>query len=75
VHRFRESWQVLADRLAAHPALAGDDGHAGMIMLVDARRIGALVVIDIGSREAARAALLPIAQTLDELSARAAPAR
>jgi hypothetical protein len=31
------------------------------------------VVIDIGSREAARAALLPIAQTLDELSARAGP--
>jgi hypothetical protein len=68
---------VLADRFGARPppALAGDDGYAGMLMLVDARLIDALVVIDIGSREAARAALLPIAQTLDELSARAGPAR
>ena len=43
-------------------------------MQVDARIVGALIVIDIGSREAARDALAPIAETLAALSARSAPA-
>jgi hypothetical protein len=80
VQRFRETWQVVIDRHAANrPAPpAGDDGddgdeYAGMFMQVDARIVGALIVIDIGSREAARDALAPIADTLSRLRTHSEP--
>jgi hypothetical protein len=75
VQRFRESWQVVIDRHAANrPADSADgDEHAGMFMQVDARIVGALIVIDIGSREAARDALAPIADTLARLRTRSEP--
>jgi|RhiMetdeSRZDD1v2_1073273.scaffolds.fasta_scaffold1700669_1 hypothetical protein len=75
VQRFREAWQVVIDRHAAnHPAGSTDsDGYAGMFMQVDARIVGALIVIDIGSREAARDALAPIADTLSRLRTRSEP--
>ena len=44
-------------------------------MQIDMRIVSALIVIDIGSREAARDALAPIAETLSRLSARSAPPR
>ncbi len=44
-----------------------------MFMQVDARIVGALIVIDIGSREAARDALAPIADTLSRLRTRSEP--
>lgn len=76
VSRFRQSWQVVIDRYADHrpEALADDQTLAATFMQVDARIVGALIVIDIGSREAARGALGPIAETLAGLSARSAPA-
>ena len=75
VHRFREAWQVVIDRHAANrPAGPADsDEDAGMFMQVDARIVGALIVIDIGSREAARDALAPIADTLSRLRTRSEP--
>jgi hypothetical protein len=75
VQRFRQTWQAVIDRFAANPpaAFADDDQYAGMFMLVDTRIVGALIVIDIGSREAARDALAPIAETLSQLRARSAP--
>jgi hypothetical protein len=42
-------------------------------MDVDVRVLGALIVIDIGSRDAAREALKPIGATLEQLWKRAAP--
>jgi hypothetical protein len=75
VHRLRAAWQDLTDRYAARPpaALAGDDRMPGLLMQVDMRLVSALIVIDIGSREAAREALAPIEATLAQLNERTAP--
>jgi hypothetical protein len=75
VHRFREAWQSIIDRFGANPpaAFANDEQYAGMFLQVDMRLVSALIVIDIGSREAARDALAPIQETLTQLSKRAAP--
>ncbi len=75
VHRLREHWQFIADRFGGNrpAAFADDQEYSGMFMLIDARIVGALIVIDIGSRDAAREALAPIAETLSRLSARSAP--
>jgi len=43
-------------------------------MQVDVQIVGAMIVIDIGSREKARDALAPIEPALSELSLRSAPA-
>jgi hypothetical protein len=78
VHRFRESWQALVDCLAKsqRPAVFADEEQlSAMVTLTDTRLVGALIVIDIGSREAARSALAPIAETLADLGARSAPPR
>jgi hypothetical protein len=75
VHRLRAAWQDLTERYAARPppAFAGDDRMPGLLMQVDMRLVSALIVIDIGSREAAREALAPIDATLVELRERSAP--
>jgi hypothetical protein len=75
VHRFRQAWQLVIDRFEKNPpaALGGDEQYAATFMQVDMRIVGALLVIDIGSREATRDALAPIEQTLAQLSARSAP--
>ena len=71
VQRFREAWQIVIDRRGtSRPAAFADaEQYAGMFMQVDVRIVGALIVIDIGSRDAARDALAPIAETLSQLSA------
>jgi hypothetical protein len=77
VRRFRQSWQAIAERFGAAPPLPvtkGDD-YPGLFLQTDMSIVGALIVIDIGSREAARNALAPIADTLVALSARAAVPR
>ena len=75
IRRFRESWQAIVDRYGAHPPATPDqeNDYAGLFMQVDARIVGALIVIDVGSREAARDALAPIGDTLSALSNGAAP--
>jgi len=70
VARFRAAFPRVIDLVEANrAAFPGED--SGRFMQVDARIVGAMVVIDIGSREAA---LAPIKQTLSELSLRSAPA-
>ncbi len=75
VHRFRAAWQDVIDRFEKNPpdALRGDEQYAGTFMQIDMRIVGALLVIDMGSREAARDALAPIAETLARLGERSAP--
>ena len=74
VARFRAAFQAVIEHFDENrAALAGDRDYPGMFMQVDASIVGAMIVIDIGSREAARAALAPIEATLTELSA--APAK
>jgi hypothetical protein len=75
VSRFRHAWQDVIDRFNAHrPAALADDQSLGATFFqIDASIVGALIVIDIGSREAARKALAPIADTLSALSRRTAP--
>ncbi|MCC6779225.1 MAG: hypothetical protein IT537_21785 [Hyphomicrobiales bacterium] len=72
VHRFRASWQALVDRFSKHrpEPFTDEEQFSAMVTLTDSRLVGALIVIDIGSREAARSALAPIGETLADLSAR-----
>lgn len=51
----------------------GDESYAATMMQIDVAVIGVLIVIDIGSREAARAALTPIGERLAKLRERTAP--
>ena len=77
VQRFRQAWQIVIDRRGSSgpAAFADAEQYAGLFMQVDARIVGALIVIDIGGRDAARDALAPIAETLSQLSADPAPPR
>jgi len=77
VHRFRETWGVILERFGKEPPapFAGDEQYAQMFTLIDARLVGVLLVIDMGNRDAARAGLAPIKETLADLSARSAPAK
>jgi hypothetical protein len=74
VRRFRESWQALIMKYNAQPQPAADgEDQAGMFMQVDAQIVGAMLVIDMGNRDAARKALAPIGDTLAELTKKTAP--
>ena len=74
VHRLREAFQTIIQQFDAnHAALGLDPDYAGAILQLDVSIVGVMLVIDFGSREAARDALTPIGQRLDELGARAAP--
>jgi hypothetical protein len=75
VRLFHEAWQDVIARLDNHrPAqFEGDASYAATMTQVDAALVGILIVIDIGSRDAARAALMPLGETLAKLRERAAP--
>jgi len=77
VHRFREAWQAILERFGKEPPapFADDEQYRQMFTVVDARLVGVLLVIDMGNRDAARAGLAPIKDTLSDLSARSAPAK
>ncbi len=69
VRLFRQAWQdviTTLDENRAGGSSQGDDSYAVTMTEIDARLVGALIVIDIGSREAARAALAPIGETTRE---------
>jgi hypothetical protein len=73
VSRLREAFQAVIQQFNADRiALNADQDYAGALMQLDVGIIGVLLVIDFGSREAAREALIPIGRTLAELAARAA---
>jgi hypothetical protein len=77
VSRLRQSCQTAAEQFrAAKPAaFAGDKTLGAAFVQVDAGLVGALLVIEMGSRDAARAALAPIAETLARLRVRPAPSQ
>jgi hypothetical protein len=75
VRMFRELWGEIIDRFGKSPLFAGDDTFASALLDIDVHLIGALIVIDIGSREAARAALKPVGDALARLQNRAAPGK
>lgn len=77
VRLFRQAWQQVIDRLDNHrPAqFGGDTSYAATMTAIDASVVGALIVIDIGSREAARAALAPLGETIAKLRQRSTPAQ
>lgn len=72
VRLFRDTLQEAITRLDKHPLPKsdGDDSYAASMLQIDMAIIGALIVIDIGSREAARAALAPIGERLTKLRER-----
>jgi hypothetical protein len=76
VHHFRASWQAIGERFSAKrpAAFADDENFPTMFMQIDMSLVGVLLVIDMGSRDGARAGLAPIGETLARLSARSAPA-
>lgn len=69
VHRLRQSFQQLAERFTAEPPahLAGDAAWPAEFMQIDVRLVGALLVIEMGSRDGARSSLAPLAETLARL--------
>jgi len=73
VRLFRETWQDVIARLDSNrpKQFEGDESYAVTMTQIDAALVGVLIVIDIGSREAARAALAPIGETLTKLRERA----
>jgi hypothetical protein len=77
VRAFRVAWQAVIDRFEKQPPGLPDaaEPYAAIFMQVDMRIVGALIVIDIGSREAARDALAPIEETLARLRAAPEPPR
>ena len=75
VRLFRDALQEAIARLDKNPPAkpegdVSDETYAGAMMQIDMAIIGALIVIDIGSREAARAALTPIGERLAKLRER-----
>src|SRR5262245_7097929 len=73
VSRLREAFQAVIATFDANRAASGSDqDYAGLLMQLDTSIVGVMLVVDFGSREAARAALVPIGQSLSELRARAA---
>jgi hypothetical protein len=73
VHRLREAFQAVIQKFDANRAALGlDPDYDGMLMQLDVSVVGVMLVIDFGSREAARDALTPIGQSLAALQARAA---
>ena len=72
VRLFRDALQQAVARLDERPLPKpdGDESYAAAMMQIDMAVIGALIVIDIGSREAARAALTPIGERLTQLRER-----
>src|SRR4029453_19402983 len=73
VSRLREAFQaVIAKFDANRAAVANDQDYAGLLMQLDTSIVGVMLVVDFGTREAAREALVPIGRSLSELGARAA---
>jgi hypothetical protein len=73
VSRLREAFHAVMEQFDANrSALSLDPDYAAALMRLDVSIVGVLLVIDFGSREAARDALTPIGQSLAELGARAA---
>jgi hypothetical protein len=72
VRHFREVLQEVIGRLESNRPVQfeDDNSYAATMMQIDTAIVGALIVIDIGSREAARAALAPIGETLAKLRER-----
>jgi hypothetical protein len=75
VHRLRGAWQDMNVRFTGNrPApFVGDEDYGTMFMQVEVRLVGLLLVIDMGSRDAARAGLAPVEETLSQLKARSQP--
>jgi len=74
VSRLRAAFGAIIDQFEANrAAFAGDQDYSGLFMQLDASILGVMIVVDIGSREAARDALTAIGETLSALSARLAP--
>ena len=73
VSRLREAFHAVMEHFNANRSALGlDPDYAATLMQLDVSIVGVLLVIDFGSREAARNALAPIGQSLAELGARAA---
>jgi hypothetical protein len=75
VRSFREAWQAVIDRASTNrpAAYATTEEFFSMMMQVDTSIVGALLVIDLGSRDAARKALAPIEEILLRMQDGAAP--
>jgi hypothetical protein len=78
VQRFRAAWQEIVTRFGAQrPERFADDKSFSTVLLdVDVRTVGALIIISAGRQDAARNALNGIAQTLEGMAeSSTAPAR
>ena len=75
VARLRAAFGAVIEQFEANrTSFSGDSDYAGLLMQLDASMLGVMIVVDIGSRDAARDALTAIGETLAALSTRLAPA-
>ena len=72
VRLFRETLQEAIAQLDKHGPVKseGDETYAASMLQIDMAIVGVMIVIDIGSREAARAALAPIGERIAQLRER-----
>jgi hypothetical protein len=72
VRLLRQEWQSLVERYAATHQSEFEDSEplTTTFTVIDTSLVGALIVIDIGSRDAAREALKPVGDTLARLRER-----
>jgi hypothetical protein len=77
VGRLRQAWQAIAARFGAQRpgAFDNDDNYRNIFMQNDLALVGVLLIIDLGNRDAARAALVAIGDSLTQLAAHSAPPR
>jgi hypothetical protein len=74
VQLLREAWHDVIQRFEKnHPAPLHDDTDTALLTDVDTRLIGVLLVIDLGNRDAARAALIQIGDILARWQKRVVP--
>jgi hypothetical protein len=77
VHRLRARWQTMAERFAGRrpAAFADDENFTAMFMQIDMSLVGVLLVIDLGNRDGAKAALTQVGEALAQLAQRSAAPR
>jgi hypothetical protein len=74
VEQIREAWRNVVERFAARSPemFAADENYATTMVDVDVRMVGALIIISAGRRQAAREALVSIADIVSQLADRSA---
>ena len=74
VQRFREAWQAIVVRFSARrpERFANNQSYTTLLLDIEVRTVGALIIINLGRQDAARNALAAIEETLSGVTGRPA---